>query len=133
MSNFGPPEASSAGVDYDRQRRMSVHQDTAVVEVDLKIPGLTIRLADQGPTVINNSAIGFARMIEVPAVSVPDAKFEVPVADGLAFDHRVTRSEWHEERAIFIVSCKYPKPRISPAEYLPLLNRTAWTKKVLGA
>ena len=103
------------------------------VEVNLKIPGLTIRSADQPVRVINNSAVRFARMIEVPAIPKPGALLEVPVGAAVKFGCTVTRAEWHEERAIFIVSCQFSKPRISPDDYNALVNNADWTQKVLGA
>ena len=102
------------------------------VEVNLKIPGLTIRSADQPVKVINNSAVRFARMIDVPAIPKPGALLEVPVGAG-KFGCTVTRAEWHEERAIFIVSCHFSKARISPDDYHALINNADWTQKVLGA
>lgn len=101
------------------------------VEVNLKIPGLTIRSGDQPVKVINNSAVRFARMIEVPAIPAPGAALEVPVAAGLTFDCTVTRAEWHEEREIFIVSCHFSKSRISPGDYDALINNGDWTQKLL--
>ena len=103
------------------------------VEVNLKIPGLTIRSIDQPVRVINNSAVRFARMIEVPVIPKPGALLEVPVGASLKFGCTVTRAEWHEERAIFIISCQFSKARISPDDYHALINNADWTQKVLGA
>ena len=103
------------------------------VEANLKIPGLTLRLPDQPVRVINNSSVRFARMIEVPAIPKPGAVLEVPVGAGLKFSCTVTRAEWHEERAIFIISCQYAKARISPDDYHALINNADWTQKILGA
>jgi hypothetical protein len=103
------------------------------VEVNLKIPGLTIRAADQPVKVINNSAVRFARLIDVPAIPKPGASIEVPVGAGVNFGCTVTRAEWHEEREIFIVSCQYAKTRISPDDYNALINNADWTQKLLGA
>ena len=103
------------------------------VEVNLKIPGLTLRSSDQPVKVINNSAVRFTRMIEVPAIPQPGAALEVPVSAGVIFGCTVTRAEWHEERAIFIISCQFAKPRISPDDYHALINSADWTQKLLGA
>ena len=102
------------------------------VEVNLKIPGLTIRSADQPVKVINNSAVRFARLMDVPAIPQPGASIEVPVSAGVTFDCTVTRSEWHEDRSIFIVSCHFSKARISPDDYHALINNADWTQKLLG-
>jgi hypothetical protein len=103
------------------------------VEVNLKIPGLTIRSADQPVKVINNSAVRFARLIDVPAIPKPGASLQVPVSADVEFGCTVTRAEWHEERAIFIVSCRFSKPRITPDDYNALINNAEWTQKLLGA
>ena len=102
------------------------------VEVNMKIPGLTIRSADRPVKVINNSAVRFARLIDVPAIPKPGASLQVPVG-GVKFGCTVTRAEWHEEREIFIVSCHFSKPRISPDDYHALINNADWTQKQLGA
>jgi hypothetical protein len=102
------------------------------VEVNMKIPGLTVRSADQPVKVINNSAVRFTRLIDVPAIPEPGASLEVLVG-AAKFGCTVTRAEWHEERAIFIVSCHYSKTRISPDDYRALINDGDWTQKLLGA
>ena len=103
------------------------------VEINLKIPGLTIRAADQSVKVINNSAVRFTRQIDVPAIPKPGASLDVPVSAGVTFGCTVTRAEWHEGMAMFIVSCQYAKSRISPDDYHALINNAEWTQKVLGA
>jgi hypothetical protein len=103
------------------------------VEVNLKIPGLTIRSADEPVKVINNSAVRFARLIDVPAIPKPGAPLQVPVAPGVTFDCTVTRAEWHEDRSIFIISCQFSKTRIPPDDYHALISSPDWTQKILGA
>jgi hypothetical protein len=103
------------------------------VEVTMKIPGLTIRSATEPVRVINNSDVRFSRLIEVPAIPASGTALQVPVAEGVTFDCTVTQSDWHEEKSIFVVACRYARPRITVDDYNALVNSPDWTQKVLGA
>jgi hypothetical protein len=43
----------------------------------------------------------------------------------------VTRSDWSEEKELFIVSCNYSKKSIAAADYEALVNDADWTMKPL--
>ena len=47
------------------------------------------------------------------------------------FEATVTRSDWHEEKALFVVSCAYAKRSLPPALYQALTSDTDWAAKTL--
>jgi hypothetical protein len=100
------------------------------VEVNLKIPRVTIRSANQPDQVIDNSATRFATLTSVPAIPKPGAVLQLTTKDS-PFECTVTRADWNEERSRFVLSCSYAKRSMSAAEYDALVNDTAWTQKPL--
>jgi hypothetical protein len=101
------------------------------VELNLKIPRVTLRPADGPPQVIDNSAVRYTKRIDVPAVPKPGEVLQVPAGPFQTFDCSVTRSDWNDERELFIVSCSYAKRSMSAEEYEALVNDAEWKSKPL--
>jgi hypothetical protein len=101
------------------------------VEANMKIPRLTIRAANQPDKVIDNSAVRFIKRIQVPAIPKPGAPLTLTASGGQTYESTVTRADWHEEKAIFVVSCSYAKRSISADDYHALVNDPDWTMKPL--
>ncbi len=100
------------------------------VEVNLKIPRVTIRLANQPDQVIDNSATRFATLTQVPAIPKPGAVLQLTTNDS-PLECTVTRADWNEERSRFVLSCSYAKRSMTAAEYESLVSDAAWTQKPL--
>jgi hypothetical protein len=101
------------------------------VEVNMKIPRVTIRAAGQADKIIDNSTVRFTTQIKVPAIPKQGAALQLTTRDGGTFECTVTRSDWSEDKALFIVSCSYAKRSMSADEYGALVNDTDWTMKQL--
>jgi hypothetical protein len=102
------------------------------VEINLRIPRLTIRSASEPDKVIDNSVVRFTRLAQVAAI--PKAGEPLQLAARVAgdtIDCVVTRSDWSEEKERFIVSCNYSKKSIAAADYEALVNDADWTMKPL--
>ena len=102
------------------------------VEINLRIPRLTIRSASEPDKVIDNSLVRFTRLAQVP--SIPKAGDPLQLAARVAgdtIDCIVTRADWSEEKERFIVSCSYSKKSIAAADYEGLVNDAEWTMKPL--
>ena len=102
------------------------------VEINLRIPRLTIRSASEPDKVIDNSLVRFTRLAQVPAI--PKAGDPLQLAArvaGDAIDCVVTRADWSEEKERFIVSCSYSKKSIAASDYEGLVNNAEWTMKPL--
>ena len=96
------------------------------VEVSLKIPTLTLRLPNQPDKRVDNASVRFKKLVELPAIPKPDTSLQMTTAAGQPFECTVIRADWHEERAMFIVSCKYAKRAISTDDYVTLVNDPDW-------
>ena len=102
------------------------------VEINLRIPRLTIKSASAPDKVIDNSVVRFTRLAQVP--SIPKAGDPLQLAarvQGDMIDCIVTRADWSEEKERFIVSCNYSKKSIAAADYEALVNDAEWTMKPL--
>jgi hypothetical protein len=101
------------------------------VEVNLRIPTLTIRSPHEPDKRIDNSIVRFTRLIEVPSIAKPGAPLQLTVSTGETLDCTVTRADWHEQHERFVLSCTYAKKSISPALYTALVNDENWKTKSL--
>jgi len=101
------------------------------VEVNMKIPRVTIRAAGQADRIVDNSTVRFTTQIKVPAIPKQGASLQLATRDGGPFECTVTRSDWSEEKSLFIVSCSYAKRSMSADEYGALVADSDWTMKQL--
>ena len=83
------------------------------VEVNVKIPRVTVRSPHQADKIIDNSSVRFSKRIKVPAIPKPGASLQLTTSSSEAFECTVTRADWNEERALFVLSCSYSKRSIS--------------------
>ena len=97
------------------------------VEVNMKIPRVTIRAQGQADKIIDNSTVRFTTLIKVPAIPKQGTPLQLATRDGGGFESTVTRSDWSEEKSLFIVSCSYAKRSMSADEYNALCNQTIRT------
>jgi hypothetical protein len=101
------------------------------VEVNLRIPRMKVPSLDEKGYPIDNSMIRFTKMITVPAIPKPGAMLQLTRSDGGTFDCEVTRADWNDDRALFILACKYSKRSISAEECAALLSDAEWQVKPL--
>jgi hypothetical protein len=102
------------------------------IEVNMRVPTLTVRSPNEADKRIDNSAVRFTRRIQVPALPKPGDVLSLSTAGGSAtFDCTVTRSDWHEEKALFVVACTYAKRSLTIDTYSALVNDNEWTMKQL--
>ncbi|RPI54001.1 MAG: hypothetical protein EHM55_12125 [Acidobacteria bacterium] len=98
------------------------------VEIELRIPTLTIKVDEDTTKRIDNSLVRFRKVIQVPAFPPPGSKIELSAGSDLAFECAITRADWHEEKQRFVLACKYPKQRIFPHEYEAFVNDPQWER-----
>jgi hypothetical protein len=108
-----------------------VHHMSIDVEVNLKIPRVTIPSLNQDNKIIDNSSVRFIKLIKVPAIPKPGALLQLTTSSGEPFECAVTRADWSEEKELFILSCSYSKRSISADEYGALVNDSDWTMRQL--
>jgi len=103
------------------------------VEIDLRIPTLTVRKDDGSDTRIDNSLVRFKTVIRVPAFPPAGSTIELSAGSDLVFTCTIARADWHEDKQLFVLACKYPKQRMLLQEYETLLNDTRWQRTELPA
>ncbi len=102
------------------------------VEINLRIPRLTIRSSTAPDKVIDNSVVRFIRHAQVSAIPKPGEPLHLPTrVEGESIECVVTRADWSEEKERFIVSCSYSKKSIAAVDYEALVNDADWTMKPL--
>jgi hypothetical protein len=102
------------------------------VEINLRIPRLTIRSASAPDKVIDNSVVRFTRLAQVPAIPKPGDPLQLAArVQSQTLECVVTRADWSEDKELFIVSCNYSKKSIAAADYEALVNDADWTMKPL--
>ena len=101
------------------------------VEIELRIPTLTVNKEDDTPGRIDNTHVRFRKVIQVPEFPKPGSTIHLTVGSDLAFECTIARADWHEEKQLFVLACKYPKQRIFPHEYETLMNDPEWKRTEL--
>jgi hypothetical protein len=102
------------------------------IEVSMRVPTLTVRAPNEPDRRIDNSAIRFIKRIDVPALPKPGDVLSLSTDEGrTTFDCTVTRSDWSEDKGLFIVACTYAKRSLPVDTYNALVSDAAWTMKPL--
>jgi hypothetical protein len=101
------------------------------VEVNIKIPTLTVRSATEADKRIDNSSVRFTKLIEVPELPKPGSPLQLTTSSGEKLECTVTRSDWNEEKELFTLACRYSKRSISEHEYGALVNDSEWKMRQL--
>jgi hypothetical protein len=102
------------------------------VEISLRIPSLRVRReGKQAMETIANNDVRFSKRVELQAVPKPGDVLTMSVSSGGTFDCEVVRSDWHEEKNMFLIACRYSKRSISHAEYQTLMESSDWQVRAL--
>ena len=102
------------------------------VEISLRIPSLRVKREDKDdPETINNSDVRFSKVIEVETIPKPSTVLRMSISSGETFDCEVVRSDWHHDKNMFVVACRYSKRSITPAENQALMNASDWQIRAL--
>ena len=105
---------------------------TQTVEISLRIPSLRIRReGKEAPETIANSDVRFGKQVELEAIPRPGDVLTMMVSSGGTFECDVVRSDWQHDRNMFVISCRYSKRSISPAEYHAFMSASDWQIRTL--
>jgi hypothetical protein len=105
---------------------------TQTVEISLKIPSLrATRERQQNPSTIANNDVRFIKHVELEAIPRAGDLLTMTVAAGAPFHCNVIRSDWHHDKNMFVIACRYAKRSISEADYQALLAASDWQPKSL--
>jgi hypothetical protein len=97
------------------------------VEVRLKIPSLRARReGTDSPSKVANADVRFIKHVALEAIPQAGDLLTMTIGSAAAFQCEVVRSEWHDDRNMFVIACRYAKRTISEAEYRGLMNAPDW-------
>ena len=99
--------------------------------MSLRVPTLTFRSVNEPDRRIDNSAVRFLKLVNVPAIPKTGDMLQLTTGGGEAFEATITRVDWHEARALFVLSCNYARRAISSDEYRALSADPQWRAKEL--
>src|SRR5207245_9008887 len=97
------------------------------VELNLRIPSLTIRGADEGLKRIDNQSVRFKKRIVVATIPKPGDLLQVTARHLEPFECTVTRADWSQPAEILVVSCNYARRSIAVGDYDALIADTDWS------
>ena len=100
------------------------------VEISLRIPCLRVQREEKAET-ISNSDVRFIKHVELDSIPKAGVVLAMSMSAGESFDCEVVRSDWHEDKNIFVVTCRYTKRSITPASYQALLDSSDWAVRPL--
>ena len=100
---------------------------TQTVEISLRVPSLRVRReGKEGLETITNSEVRFGKQVVLEAIPKPGDVLTMTVGSGATFECDVVRSDWQHDRNMFVISCRYSKRSISPAEYNAFMSASDW-------
>jgi len=80
---------------------------------------------------IANNDIRFSKHVDLEAIPKPGEVLTMEVGVGRTFECEVVRSDWHQDKNMFVVACRYAKRSVSPAEYQALMDASDWQVSAL--
>ena len=102
------------------------------VEISLRIPSLRLRPeGKEAMETIANSDVRFSKHVELEVIPKPGDVLHMAVSSGGTFECEVVRSEWHHDKNMFVIACRYSKRSMSPAEYQALMDSSDWQVRAL--
>jgi hypothetical protein len=101
------------------------------VEVNLRIPSLTLRSEGNKDVRVDNSSVRYSKRISVEGVPKPGDRLMLSTRSGSPFECTVSRSDWHEEKNLFVVSCAFARRSITPEEHSALQSDPDWSPQLL--
>lgn len=102
------------------------------VEISLRIPSLRVRReGKEDPETIANNDVRFSKQVVLDTIPKPGAIINMELSSGTKFDCEVVRSDWHDDKNMFVIACRYAKRSISPTEYQDLMDSSDWLMKPL--
>ena len=102
------------------------------LEISLRIPSLRVRREGKdSPETIANNDIRFIKHVELENIPKPGDVLTMMVSSGGSFQCEVVRSDWHDDKNMFVTACRYSKRSISEAEYQALIDASEWQVRSL--
>jgi hypothetical protein len=103
-----------------------------ISEINLRIPSLRVRReGKEAPETIANADVRFCRQIELDAIPKAGQVLTLEIEPGRRFECEVVRSEWRDDKNMFVIACRYSNRSITPADYQAFLDSPDWQARPL--
>jgi hypothetical protein len=103
---------------------------TIMLDVNLRLPNITVGRPDDGGRRITNSESRFWKAMEMDAL--PKVGDDLALSTcGYTFQAVVKRLDWHDDKDRFVVACHYAKRSMTEAMYEDLRADPDWTERSL--
>ena len=105
---------------------------THTIEISLKIPSLRVRREGKdGLDTIVNSDVRFTKHVQLDGVPKPGEVLTMTVGPAGTFQCSVVRSDWRDDRNMFVTACQYSKRSMLEADYQALVDDPDWQMRGL--
>ena len=105
---------------------------TQTIEISLRVPSLRVKREDKDkPETISNSDVRFIKRIDVDSIPKAGTVLTMEIASHGSFESVVVRSDWHEDKNLFVVACQYRNRSIAQADYQALVDAPDWQLRPL--
>jgi hypothetical protein len=101
-----------------------------ILEVNLRIPDVSVRTPHEPVRRIMNSESRFWKMIDVLVLPKRGEALELSTRS-YTFHATVNRLDWHDEKNRFVAACQFSKRSMTLEEYDGLRADPDWTMKPL--
>lgn len=102
------------------------------VEISLRVPSLRVkREGKDTPETISNSDVRFVKRIDVDGIPKAGTVLVMEIASRGSFESVVVRSDWHEDKNLFVIACQYRNRSIAFADYQALVDAPDWQLRPL--
>lgn len=102
------------------------------VEINLRIPRVKVPVVDEKGYPIDNTYVRFTKLVQVPRIPKPGESLALTTSAGHMFRGTVVRAEWHEDRALFVLDCRYASRSMPSEECAALFSAPDWKTKLLS-
>ena len=103
-----------------------------LVEISLRIPSIrAIRDGKDSPATIANSDVRFIKQVELEIIPKAGDVLTMTLESSEAFRCEVIRSDWHHDKNMFVIACRYSKRSVSAADYHALMDSSDWSVRAL--
>jgi hypothetical protein len=95
------------------------------VELNLRIPNMKVRTRDEHGYPIDHSTIRFKKVVQLPAIPKPGEILSFSASDR-TMTAAVVRTDWNEDRGMFVVTCRYSGRSITAEDHAAVVGDPEW-------
>jgi hypothetical protein len=97
------------------------------VEIKLRIPSLRLERPQRDSSTIANDDVRFIKRVALETIPRQGDVLTMTIeSSGETFQCEVLRSDWHDDKNMFVIACRYARRGISEADHLRLMSAGDW-------